>query len=146
MNILAATDGSKDSSKAIDFAIDLAKKFGANLYLMHVVTERKIPKDLTELMASERLEKAPEAIFLNRVCDQTPKKHEMRALETGVRKVRRVCEFGHPATKILEFARTARIDLIVVGSRGLSRVRGVLLGSVSGAVASRARCSVMIVH
>lgn len=146
MNILVTTDGSKDSSNAIDFGIDMAKKYDANLYLMHVVTEHKVPRELAELTASERPARAPELIFLNRVSDQILKRHETRALQADIRRVRRVCEFGHPATKILEFARTARIDLIIVGSRGLSRVRGALLDSVSSSVASRAPCSVMIVR
>lgn len=53
---------------------------------------------------------------------------------------------GVPAESIVQFAAEMRADLVVVGSRGRSRDREILIGSVSGAVASRARCPVLVVR
>jgi nucleotide-binding universal stress UspA family protein len=52
---------------------------------------------------------------------------------------------GDAATEIIEYAKNASMDLIVVGSRGLSRIRGLLLGSVSRKLVHYAGCSVLIV-
>jgi nucleotide-binding universal stress UspA family protein len=52
---------------------------------------------------------------------------------------------GDPAREIVEAARTINANLVVVGTRGQSRVRGLLLGSVSRRVAATAPCSVLVV-
>ncbi len=53
---------------------------------------------------------------------------------------------GTPAEAILDVANTRKIDLIVMGSRGLGRLKGVLLGSQSQKVVQHARCPVLIVR
>ncbi|MEM4422438.1 universal stress protein, partial [Pyrobaculum sp.] len=53
---------------------------------------------------------------------------------------------GTPATEILNYAEEKGVDLIVMGSRGLSALQRLVLGSVSQAVASRARVPVLIVR
>jgi nucleotide-binding universal stress UspA family protein len=55
-------------------------------------------------------------------------------------------DFGHPGRTICDVAHTWSADLIVVGSRGLSVVKEMLLGSVSNYVTHHAPCSVMIVR
>ncbi len=52
---------------------------------------------------------------------------------------------GDAATEIIEYVKTNQIDLIVSGSRGLSEVRGWLLGSVSRKLVHYAGCSVLVV-
>jgi nucleotide-binding universal stress UspA family protein len=54
-------------------------------------------------------------------------------------------ETGAPAAVILEYAEILNADLIVMGSRGLGVVKGVLLGSVSQYIIERAKCPVMVV-
>jgi nucleotide-binding universal stress UspA family protein len=54
---------------------------------------------------------------------------------------------GYPAEKIIEFANNEKVDLIVIGSVGLSRLLKVkALGSVSRSASERASCAVLIVH
>jgi nucleotide-binding universal stress UspA family protein len=52
---------------------------------------------------------------------------------------------GRPADKIVEIASTRDIDLVVMGSRGIGGIKGMLLGSVADRVADHAPCPVMIV-
>jgi nucleotide-binding universal stress UspA family protein len=52
---------------------------------------------------------------------------------------------GRPADKIVEVVKEGNFDLIVMGSRGIGGIKGVLLGSVADRVADHAECPVMIV-
>lgn len=55
-------------------------------------------------------------------------------------------ELGEPRTAIIDFANNNDYDIIVVGSRGLGAVTGLLLGSVSTYVVHHAPCPVLVVH
>lgn len=63
----------------------------------------------------------------------------------GVSATKRL-ELGNPAEEIIQIANKERYDLIVVGSRGLSRTKRFFLGSVSDDVSHHAHCSVLIVR
>ena len=64
--------------------------------------------------------------------------------DSGI-KVESVLMRGDAATEIMNYIKEKNIDLVVVGSRGLSQVRGWLLGSVSRKLVHYAGCSVLIV-
>ncbi len=53
---------------------------------------------------------------------------------------------GDPADQILRYAKDHAIDVIVIGSRGLDGVKGLMLGSVSHKVSQLSDCPVLIVH
>ncbi|MEM1903613.1 MAG: universal stress protein, partial [Pyrobaculum sp.] len=53
---------------------------------------------------------------------------------------------GNPPTEILNYAEEREVDLIVMGSRGLSAIQRLVLGSVSQTVVSRARVPVLVVR
>jgi nucleotide-binding universal stress UspA family protein len=73
------------------------------------------------------------------------KKTQETLRETGV-EAASVLKRGDAATEILEYVRSNNIDLVVAGSRGLSAVKGWLLGSVSRKLVHYAGCSVLIVR
>ncbi len=52
---------------------------------------------------------------------------------------------GNVATEIIKFAKKERIDLIAIGSRGLSRLPRYVLGSISNKIANYAPCQVLVV-
>ena len=68
-----------------------------------------------------------------------------RAREKGVQQVRTLLEDGDPAATILRLAKGLDADMIVLGSRGLGDVKGLLLGSVSHKVAHLAECTCVAV-
>jgi nucleotide-binding universal stress UspA family protein len=134
--ILVAVDGSQSSSDALTVAIDLAQKYYASICLLHAFPH---VSDLLGTPQYERLVEARtaagEAILESartRVGDLAPA--ETQLIE------------GPPAPAILRVAEEDKVDLIVVGSRGHGQLAGLLLGSVSNAVAQHANCPVMIVH
>ena len=74
-------------------------------------------------------------VILDRVMDMVP---------TGVEK-EAFSETGSPAVVILDFATDKEMDMIVMGSRGLGVVKGVLLGSVSQYIVEQSKCPVLVV-
>lgn len=136
-NILLVTDGSAPAERAADFAASLAVRYGARVTVLHAFTP--VPGYLGEPNYSQVLhETLKEANSL--VDDVAKRLHEMGA--TDVEK--EVIE-GPAANAILSVAETRKPDLLVMGARGLGTWQGVILGSVSMAVAQRAECPVLIV-
>jgi nucleotide-binding universal stress UspA family protein len=67
------------------------------------------------------------------------------AILAGVTNVRARTEVGDPAKVILNVAKTEKADLIVIGSRGLSDIQGLMFGSTSYKVTHLAPCSCLTV-
>ena len=68
------------------------------------------------------------------------------ALPQGIGRVRRIHEIGDPSIVILETAQSTQSDLIIIGTRGLSPIKELLLGSVSHRVLLHAPCSTLVVR
>lgn len=132
--VLVAVDGSEHSLKAVDCAIDIALNYDCEMYLLHVVTKVEIPEELMRYADVEKIEDPPEYLYLKGIGDRILKKVEDTAKEKGVKEVHALIKKGDPADRITEFARENHIDWIFLGSRGLGRVKGLLLGSVSNKV------------
>jgi nucleotide-binding universal stress UspA family protein len=143
--ILIAYDGSDCSARAID---KVAEEFGPRKVIVMVVSEdlQKVPflgtagvpveAETLELL-SDAAQKGAQAIA---------DKGAERARGLGLEATTAVYEGGPVWSAIVEAADTNDVALIALGSRGLSGVKHVLLGSVSGAVAQHSRRSVLIVH
>ncbi len=168
--ILCPTDGSDHANKALSLAVDLASKYEARLLLVHVllrnVNTRELKRfaeieGLTKTVAGEvdRLMAVDSRVEIVRLRDlQTIStgtlvdigEHilglaKLQAEKTGVPDVSVRVLDGDPAEQILEHAERESVDCIVMGSRGLSDVRGLVLGSVSHKVSNRATCTCIAV-
>ncbi|MDH3476063.1 MAG: universal stress protein [Rhodospirillales bacterium] len=142
-NILVAVDGSATSIQGLNTAIELAKPFGATLHLLHVVREMQLPKELQKLMEVESI-KGPRQNALNAVGEQILNQAKRVAQSKGVKAVEDSLGSGDPANSIVKYAERNKVDLIVMGSRGLGHVEGMLLGSVSRKVSSLAKAPCLI--
>ncbi len=144
--ILVPVDGSTLASHAVDFASDLAEKYGAAMTLIHVSTrlDSSVPPELEAYARIEHLE-VDERNLLEGVSRQILEEAAVRARRLGVGDVSEVVEVGDPARKIIEYAEKNDIDVIVIGSRGLGDAAGLLLGSVSHKVTHLAKCPCVIV-
>jgi nucleotide-binding universal stress UspA family protein len=69
-----------------------------------------------------------------------------KAEKAGASKVKTAIGTGDPATSILDFAKRSEIDMIVIGTRGLGKLKGTVLGSVSRKVTNNAETSCLIVR
>jgi nucleotide-binding universal stress UspA family protein len=130
--LLTAIDGSKHADKALEFAVQLAKNYSANLALVHVEEDKLIRIG------------GPQVVD----CVGTVGECILKDASTKVQGVsfNRMLEYGSPADVIIKVAKKADVDIIVIGSRGLSSVRRFLLGSVSDDISMHARSSVLIVR
>ena len=134
-NILVPVDGSENSDKAVAHAIEIAKICEAKLNFLYVanINQLAINAALTHSII-EAVRKAGD-IILTRAKNMVPTEIDHHAF----------IETGSPAAVILEFEEKLNIDLIVMGSRGLGLVKGVLLGSVSQYITERAKSPVLVV-
>lgn len=134
-NILVPVDGSDGSDKAVANAISMAEIYGAKLNFLYVanINQLAINSALSQAIL-QAVTKAGQTI-IERAENMIPSGIEFESF----------LETGSPAAVILEFEEKLEIDLIVMGSRGLGLVKGVLLGSVSQYIVERAKCPVLVV-
>jgi nucleotide-binding universal stress UspA family protein len=166
--ILCAVDGSDHARKAERLAVDLAKASGATLIFFHgmLVTAsadelgrfarieglgERVEPVVNRLRAVEgRLEYGYEeppqgtrvyAEIGQRILDEA----KLDAEEAGVTSVETILAEGDPANRILQAVEERGVDCVIMGSRGLSDVRAMILGSVSHKVMNHAPCTAIAV-
>lgn len=134
-NILVPVDGSEGADRAIEKAVILAQTCGAKLNFLYVANINQLA--INAVLSDAILDSVTKAgnVILDRALEMVP---------AGVAK-ESFSDTGSPAVVILDFAETNDIDLIVMGSRGLGVVKGVLLGSVSQYVVEQSKCPVLVV-
>jgi nucleotide-binding universal stress UspA family protein len=145
--ILVPVDGSEHSNKAIVLASDLAQKYDARLIALNVMTEVGSDRVPPELRDYERLEhvRLTERSVLDSESERILSDATLQAREKGASNVETVRRSGDAAAIILEVANDQSADMIVMGSRGLGNVKGLLLGSVSHKVTQLSECSCITV-
>lgn len=142
--ILVAVDGSKSSFKAMDKAIELQKLMDAEIYLICVYKHHSLFEASLSIGRPEGMN-IPDKV-LSDYAKEIVNHAKEKAKEKGAVKVRGFVKAGRPSTVIVKFAADKEADLIVVGTRGThSDKDGMLLGSVSHRVASKAKCPVLVV-
>ncbi len=143
--ILVAVDGSDSGFKALTFAVDLARRYDAELVTLYVVPDHAPPESLMQFARCEHLAETPWAIY-DAIGDGILGAAESEAHAGGVERVTGIKATGDPARTILDKAMRLSVDMIVLGSRGLGELRGLLLGSVSLKVSSHAPCTCIVVR
>ena len=141
--ILCPVDGSDQSGKALEFAVDLAQRYPARLELLFV-TQPLMTEDIFAMgtlaipvdLPQEDLEQ-----YGHKVLD----KAEAIALNQGLQDLGKSLRQGEAATTIVDYAADIDADMIVIGSRGLGDLSSLLMGSVSHKVAHDANCTCVTV-
>ena len=135
--VCCAVDLTEASEYALAEAADLARRFGADLTLLHVFDVAQ-----ESLAVSE----PPIVLFERALVRAREELERSRALAERVagRPVTSVLRVGDPAHEILAFLRQRPFDLAVVGTRGRSGLERVVLGSVAERVVRQAHCPVLV--
>ncbi len=134
--ILVPLDGSECSLRALEKAIEIAKKFDGKITLFNVynVSSFKVsPSQVFNYVIEIR--KSGESIL---------EEAEKIVKAEGIQ-VEKVVQEGHIVEVIVNKAREENFDLIVLGAQGISKIKEMLLGSVSHGVTSHSPCPVLVV-
>jgi len=144
-SILVPVDGSENADKALKMAAEIAAKFDAKLVLVHAIPDTEVPEALKHYAEAEHIEGPPSYIRYKYVAEGIMRDAKRHAEEAGASDIETAFGDGDPATTILENATDRGVDMIVMGSRDLSSLKGLLMGSVSRKVSELAPCSCLTV-
>jgi nucleotide-binding universal stress UspA family protein len=145
--LLVAVDGSEHANKAVDLAADLAKRYQADLTILHVMSDPgsyTIPSGLKQYAELEQVF-LTEHDLLEGAAESIVEKAAARIERAGLDRPKIEIAVGHPASVIVTRAAEIGANMIVMGSRGLGGVESMLLGSTSHKVAHLAQCTVVTV-
>lgn len=143
--ILVPVDGSEQSSRAVDAAIDLAKKYDSAIVVMcvyrhHSPLEASLSMVRTQLKDAETPDEA-----LKAHASEIAAEAKARVSSSGVTKVEAYAKRGQPARAIVDSANQRGCDAIVLGARGSGDAGGFLLGSVSHKVVGLSKVTCVVV-
>ena len=134
--LLIANDGSEGGNKALAAAIELAKRFHAQLHMLSVEEVPRFPTTLDEIV--EEQEEA------GRLFDKLIAQAIAQAKKDGVQIDAHVAA-GHAVPTIVEFIERGGFDLLVIGYMGHSALYNRLIGSTTDRLVELARCNVLVV-
>ena len=149
--ILVPLDGSEHSLRALEIAVQIAKGFDGKITLINVYSVNVQPIFMPEpttlttpgvpILTPTDFSKVVEAARKSAGSILTDGQKRVEA--EGI-KVEKLLKEGHTVEEILKTARESKFDLIVIGARGVSKIREMLLGSVSDGVIRNAPCPVLV--
>jgi len=151
-NILVAVDGSEHSKKALNYALELAEKLDGKITLVHVysgvvplypsvvdtISPPTLPPTASATVAAKMVEEAKQVG--KKILDEA----EITVKDRGV-PVEQVLREGDAVREIVAVTKEGNFDLIVMGHRGLSKLKELFLGAVSEGVSHKSPCPVLIV-
>jgi len=150
--ILVPLDGSDHSAQALEKAVQIAKKFSGKVTLIYAYSVSMQPIILPEpttlssptipILTAAEISRVVEAA--RTTGERILKDGEAKAKTEGVA-VKAMLVEGHAVQEIVRTAKEDNFDLIVMGARGVSHIRSLLLGSVSDGVIHHALCPVLVV-
>jgi nucleotide-binding universal stress UspA family protein len=131
--ILVPTDFSAPSEAAFAYGRKMADQFDAALHLLHIAENPFLRAAVGDRRSHEE---APMHWLEDRLTDAERRRGAVAIVEQS----------DAPASEILRYAKSANIDLIVIGTHGRTGLARVVLGSVAEAVVRAAPCPVLTVH
>ncbi len=141
--ILAPIDFSEHSMEAMRGAMELAKDVGAEVHLVHVIAPHHtfVPLPLAT-NAEQSRELVREAAMLEQAEEELKR---IKKDEFGdSKKVLTNAEVGHPVQKLVEYAKSNEIDLILLATHGRTGSEHFIIGSVAEKIVRNAPCSVLV--
>lgn len=168
--IVVSVDGSEPSSHALSAAVDIAKRYGARLTILHAVMDDASLSTLIEVaerngfmdQITAELDEAtsikpvpvpitaaplvaiPEEL-LGKIGSLLLEKSVSQARALGLEEVETALLGEDAAHEVLRYAADKKVDLIVCGTRGLGEIKSFFLGSVSHKLLEEATCPCLVV-
>ena len=143
--ILVAIDGSDESMNAADYAMFISKEYNNAelLYVLYVIHPAEV--DLSFGQIKEMPPFSYYIVNINKEAQKYLDKVKLKANEENIQIKTEIITATHVAGGIVDYAEDKDVDLIVLGTRGKSGFKKVLLGSVAEDVVTYAHCPVLVV-
>jgi len=139
--LIAIHESSKSADKAVDYATRIAKDYNAILVVLYVVRTQTNSETVTPRHVID-FKKQAQAYLT----DISEKIHKYNESENIVRVKTEIIASIKVAHAIADYAKDKHVDLIVVGPRGRSKLKSLVLGSVTSDVVRLANCPVLTVR
>lgn len=135
--IVVAVDGSEHSNRALTYAEMLARQFGSTIWLVHAFPQT------SDFLGYDEYEKV---VARRQMAGRAILDDARQRLDDGRLDIHEELLEEPAAEAILTVAETRRASLIIMGTRGLGTLQGLLLGSVSHKVVQHSKCPVMLIR
>jgi nucleotide-binding universal stress UspA family protein len=135
--ILIANDGSDGAKHALQVAIDLAKKYNAELHSISV--EEGVPHYAATIGEVEEFKKEANGYF-QKINDEAKEEVKKAGIDLHIK-----VQAGHEVETIVNYAKQGSFDLLVIGFMGHSKIFGRVWGSTSQNIAKLSPCTVIVV-
>jgi nucleotide-binding universal stress UspA family protein len=141
--VLVGTDGSESSFRAVERAAAVAGDAGATLLIVSAYAPMP---DRDQRRAADALGEESYKVVGSHPAEDIVREASDLAKKAGAKKIDTVSQAGDPVDVLVDVIDKKKVDLCVVGNRGLNSLAGRLLGSVPANISHRASCDVLIVH
>jgi nucleotide-binding universal stress UspA family protein len=135
--ILIANDGSEGAKKALKTAINLAKRYSAELHSISV--EEGIPHYAATIGEVDEYRREANDYF-NKINDEAIAAANQEGIELHIK-----VQAGHEVETIVQYAKDGNFDLLVIGFMGHSKIFGRVWGSTSQNITKLSPCTVIVV-
>jgi nucleotide-binding universal stress UspA family protein len=140
-SILFPTDFSEGSAEALKYAVEFANRYGAKLYVLHVIY------DVAKTSGWYVPHVSMDAIYKD-IQEGAKKELDNFAVNElgGLKNVERIVQTGVPYQEIMNCAVKNKIDMIIIGTHGRTGIDRILFGSTAAQVVRNAPCPVLTVR
>jgi len=146
MKILVPYDGSPSSERAVEYSLRIATAVGKPTVDVHLLNVQAADASVVDAFRRDAAEVAAQLVRSRRDVGANLLERPAKAVEeAGVKSVERTVLLGDPAESIGAYVENQGCDMVVMGTRGLSAVGGLLLGSVTSKVIHAVKVPVTLV-
>lgn len=139
-NVLCPVDFSEFAGDIVTYAYDIAKKYGAQLHMLHVIPNLTYFTPYESFLTPENL------VAIEKSIQGEVDKDFKKLLKNVDIDVKKVVKTGVAFVEIIDYVKTESIDLIVMGTHGRSAIEHILIGSVAEKVVRKSPCPVMTIR
>jgi len=145
--VLVAVDGSENSYRALDFALEFTEKYGAAITIINVSESSgvvSVPPEIAPYASDSMVVVARD---LRKFHEEVLSKATAHAKKVKPNiSISAILKEGNPASAIIEAANEGNFDVVVLGHRGIGKFKGIFVGSISEKVTRSLSCTVILVR
>lgn len=141
--ILVAVDGSKTSNRAVVVAVDLAKCYQSEIFLLHVIRNLSLPREILQMIAAGEITQSRREL-LEDSADMMLDNAKEEFAKAGITNVHAEYTTGDPSNEIRDYIIAKEIDLLILGDRGFGDQDN-MLGGVARKITNISPVSCLIV-